>query len=166
MSMPGIEAGESELRERLTAIVRATPVLMQVLSVARHLSLPDWLVFSGAIYQPVLNHLTGRPLDYGIKDYDLAYFDASNLSYEAEDAVIRRVKAAFDEPLRSIVEVRNQARVHLWSESKFGEQYPPLSRTTEALERFTSATFALGVRFEPDDLLHIEAPFGLADLFV
>jgi hypothetical protein len=73
--------------------------------------LPDWLVFSGAVYQPVLNHLTGRPLDYGIKDYDLAYFDASNLSYEAEDAVIHRVKAAFDEPLRSMVEVRNQARV-------------------------------------------------------
>jgi hypothetical protein len=95
MSMPGIEVGESELRERLTAILRATPVLMRVLSVARHLCLPDWLVFSGAIYQPVLNHLTGRPLDYGIKDYDLAYFDKSDLSYEAEDAVIGRVKAAF-----------------------------------------------------------------------
>src|ERR1700756_390277 len=93
MSMPGVEANESELRERLTAIVRATPLLMHVLSVARHLRLPDWLVFSGAVYQPVLNHLTGRLLDYGIKDYDLGYFDASNLSYEAEDAVICRVKA-------------------------------------------------------------------------
>ena len=30
-------------------------------------------MFSGAVYQPVLNHLTGRPLDYGIKDYDLGY---------------------------------------------------------------------------------------------
>jgi uncharacterized protein len=105
------------------------------------------------------------PLDYGIKDYDLAYFDASNLSYEAEDAVIRRMKAALDEPLRSMVEVRNQARVHLWFEAKFGEPYSPLSCTAEALERFTSATFAVGVRLEPDDRLHIEAPFGLADLF-
>jgi hypothetical protein len=60
---------------------------------ARHLSLPDWVVFSGAVYQPVLNHLTGRPLDYA------------------------------------------------------------------------SATFAVGVRLEPDDRLHIEAPFRLADLF-
>jgi len=163
--MLGVEASESELREHLTAILRATPPLMRVLSVARRLCLSDWLVFSGAVYQPVLNHLTGRALDYGIKDFDLAYFDASDLSYEAEDAVIRRVRAAFDEPLRSMVQVRNQARVHLWFEGKFGEQYPPLSRTAEALERFTSATFALGVRFEPDDLLHIEAPFGLADLF-
>jgi hypothetical protein len=99
-----VEASERELRERLTATVRSTPPLMRVLSVARHLCLPDWLLFSGAVYQPVLNHLTGRPLDYGIKDYDLGYFDATDVSYEAEDAVIHRVKAAFNEPLRSMVE--------------------------------------------------------------
>ena len=163
MSMPNVEASEKELRDRLTAILRSTPPLMRVLSVARHFCLPDWLVFSGAVYQPVFNHLTGRPLDYGIKDYDLGYFDASDLSYEAEDAVIRRVEAAFDEPLRSMVEVRNQARVHLWFEGRFSEPYGPLSCTAEALERFTSATFAVGVRLEPDDRLHIEAPFGLAD---
>ena len=155
---------EDNLR-RLTAILRATPLLMHVLKTARDLALWDWLVFSGAVYQPVLNHLTGRPLDYGIRDYDLAYFDASDLSYEAEDRVIRRVRAAFDEPLRSMVEVRNQARVHLWFEAKFGEAYSPLSCTAEALERFTSATFAIGARLEPDDRLHIEAPFGLSDLF-
>jgi hypothetical protein len=157
--MPGVETSESELHERLTAILRAMPPLMQVLSVARRLCLPDWLVFSGAVYQPVLNHLTGRPLDYGIKDYDLGYFDDSDLSYEAEDVVIRRVKAAFDEPLRSMVEVRNQARVHLWFEAKFGETYGPLSSAAEALERFASATFAVGVRLESDDRLYIDAPF-------
>ena len=54
MSMPGVETSESELHERLTAILRAMPPLMQVLSVARGLCLPDWLVFSGAVYQPVL----------------------------------------------------------------------------------------------------------------
>jgi len=159
-----VPQSEDNLR-RLTAILRATPLLMHVLKTARDLALWDWLVFSGAVYQPVLNHLTGRPLDYGIRDYDLAYFDASDLSYEAEDRVIRRVRAAFDEPLRSMVEVRNEARVHLWFEAKFGEAYSPLSCTAEALERFTSATFAIGARLEPDDRLHIEAPFGLSDLF-
>jgi uncharacterized protein len=159
-----VPQAEDNLR-RLTAILRATPLLMHVLQTARDLALPDWLVFSGAVYQPVFNHLTGRSPDYGIRDYDLAYFDASDLSYEAEDRVIRRVRAAFDEPLRSMVEVRNQARVHLWFEAKFGEAYSPLSSTADALERFTSATFAVGARLEPDDRLHIEAPFGLSDLF-
>jgi uncharacterized protein len=165
MSGRASEASETKLCERLIDILLAAPLLMHVLRTVRDLRLPDWLVFSGAIYQPVLNHLTGRPSDYGIKDYDLAYFDGADLSYEAEDAVIRRVRAAFDEPLKSAVEVRNQARVHLWFETKFGEAYTALACTAEALERFTSATFAVGVRLEPDDHLHIEAPFGLADLF-
>ena len=155
----------SGLEARLEAIVRGAPGLMRVLTVARALDLPDWLVFSGAVYQPVLNHLTGRAPDYAIKDYDLAYFDASDTSYEAEDAVIRRVAAAFEPPFDRLVEVRNQARVHLWFEDKFGEPYAPLGASAEALERFVSATFAVGVRLEADDRLSIMAPFGLDDLF-
>ncbi|MDX9998374.1 MAG: nucleotidyltransferase family protein, partial [Phenylobacterium sp.] len=138
---------------------------MTVMETARALDLPDWLVFSGAVYQPVVNHLTGRPLDYGLKDYDLGYFDASDISYEAEDAVIRRAAAAFDPPLRELVEVRNQARVHIWFEGKFGEAYGPLSCSAEALERFTSSTFAIGARLEGDGRMTIVAPFGLEDLF-
>ena len=145
--------------------MRAAPELMQVLRKARDLDLPDWLVVSGAVYQPVLNHLTGRPPTYGLKDYDLGYFDASDTSYDAEDLVIRRVAAAFDEPLRSLVEVRNQARVHIWFEGKYGEAYSPLRSTSEALQRFVSPMFAVGVRLHADDSLAIEAPFGLADLF-
>ena len=156
---------ETQLAARLEAIVRAAPSLMTVLDTARALDLPDWLLVSGAIYQRVLNHLTGRDPDYGIKDYDLAYFDASDTSYEAEDVVIRRVAAAFEPPLAALVEVRNQARVHLWFEGKFGEAYAPLTCSAEALERFVSATFAVGVRLSADDRLLVVAPFGLDDLF-
>ncbi len=76
---------EDGRRRQLTEVVRATPGLMRVLETIRALDLPDWLVFSGAVYQAVLNHLTGRPADYGLNDYDVGYFDASDLSYEAED---------------------------------------------------------------------------------
>lgn len=158
-----MSAGSPE--QRLEEILRRSEPLMQVLGTLVTLDLPDWLVFSGAIYQRVLNHLTGRDLDYGIKDYDVGYFDASDLSYEAEDVVIRRVAAAFDPPLREMVEVRNQARVHLWFEGKFGEPYPPLAGTREALERFVSPLFAVGVRLETDGRMSVVAPFGLDDLF-
>jgi hypothetical protein len=159
------EKGETERARRLTAILRGAPSLMQVLAVIRALDLPDWLVMSGAIYQRVLNALTGREADYGIRDYDLGYFDASDISYEAEEAIIRRVAAVFDEPMKGAVEVRNQARVHLWFEGHFGEAYTPLSCTAEALERFVSPMFAVGVWLDDDDRLHVAAPFGLADLF-
>jgi hypothetical protein len=156
---------EAQLTQRLEAIIRDVPTTMQVLRTARDLALPDWLIFSGAVYQPVLNHLTGRACDYGIKDYDLGYHDDADTSYEAEDAVIRRVAAAFEAPLKEMVEVRNQARVHLWFEAKFGEAYAPLGHTAEALTRFVSPLFAVGVRLEPDDRMTVVAPFGLADLF-
>jgi uncharacterized protein len=155
----------SALEGRLEAILRAAPSLMRVLETARELALPDWLIVSGAVYQRVFNHLTGRDPDYGIKDYDLAYFDASDISYEAEDAVIRRAAAAFEPPLRELVEVRNQARVHVWFEGKFGEPYAPLSCSAEALERFVSPIFAVAARLDQDDRMVIVAPFGLEDLF-
>ncbi len=135
------------LEAELEAIVRAAPSLMRVLETSRELDLPDWLIVSGAVYQPVLNRLTGRDPDYGIKDYDLIYFDAADISYA------------------DLVEVRNQARVHLWFEGKFGEAYAPLSCSAEALERFVSPLFAVGVRLERDDALTVVAPFGLEDLF-
>lgn len=155
------------LETRLIDIIHGVPTTMRVLRVIRDLDLPDAMVFSGAIYQPVWNHLTGRAPDYGIKDYDVAYHDASDTSYEAEDVVIQRVAAAFEPPLRELVEVRNQARVHLWFEKKFGadEPYPPLEDSAAALKRFVATAFCVGVRMEADDALSVFAPFGLDDLF-
>lgn len=155
------------LEDRLREIVRATPTTWQVLRTVRELDLPDWMIFSGAVYQPVWNHLTGRDPAYGVKDYDVAYHDDSDTSYEAEDVVIQRVAAAFEPPLRELVEVRNQARVHLWFEKKFGadEPYPPLEDSAAALKRFVATAFCVGVRLEADDTLSVWAPFGLEDLF-
>lgn len=156
-----------DLEARLADIVRATPTTWTVLQTVRDLDLPDWMIFSGAVYQPVWNHLTGRAPDYGIKDYDVAYHDAGDVSYEAEDVVIKRVAATFAPPLRDLVEVRNQARVHLWFGQKFGgdEPYPPLETSAAALKRFVATAFCVGVRLEADDSLSVHAPFGLTDLF-
>jgi uncharacterized protein len=154
----------SELQTRLSDIVRADPGLMHVLTTVRGLGLNDWRVFSGAVYQSVWNAVTGRPAGYGIRDYDLGYFDP-DASWDAEDAVIRRVAAAFEPPFRDMVEVRNQARVHLWFEGKFGEPYEALTGTDEALACFVAPAFAVGVRLENDDTISVAAPFGLEDVF-
>lgn len=154
-----------DLEGELRAILEGSPPMMRTLEVLDGLALPDWLVFSGAIYQRALNHMGGRPLDYGIKDYDVGYYDAADISYEAEDVVIRRVADAFDEPLKSMVEVRNQARVHVWFEGKFGEPYTPLRSSAEALGRFVSPMFAVGARLGAGGRIEIVAPFGLEDLF-
>ena len=155
---------EAPLTARLEAMVRASPTLMAVLTTLRNLDLPDWRVASGAVFQTVWNALTGRAPDHGIKDYDVLYFDWQ-LSWEAEDAVIKRVAAAFPPALSARVEVRNQARVHLWFEGKFGAPYAPLTCTDEALTRFLTPANAVAVRLEPDGRLDVAAPFGLEDCF-
>lgn len=151
-------------RRALEAIIRSEPVLMDVLTAVRDLGVPDaWLV-SGAIYNCVWNRLSGRPSFYGVNDIDVIYFDDSDLSWEAEDRVIRQIETALvDLPVP--VQTRNQARVHLWYEQKFGNSFAPLSATRESLERYASKTHAVAARLDEADLLELAAPFGLDDLF-
>lgn len=145
----------------LKTIIRNHPHLMSALQVLQSADLPDpWLV-SGAIYCNVWNHLTGRPADYGVKDYDVFYWD-EDTSYEAEDRVIQRLTPLF--PANPPVEIRNQARVPLWYREKFGREYPPLADCKAAIDRFACTTHAVGARLVDGDL-DIYAPFGLNEIF-
>ncbi|MGX7703770.1 nucleotidyltransferase family protein [Methylobacterium sp. Gmos1] len=154
---------EDAEHRRLAAIVRADPDLMRLLAAARSLALPQWRLVAGCLYQTVWNVLTGRPRGHGIRDYDLIYFD-TDLSWEAEDAVLRRAAPVLGACVGP-VEIRNQARVHLWFEGRFGSPYPPLPSADAALSRYAAVVHAVGVRLEADGRLSIAAPFGLADLF-
>jgi hypothetical protein len=63
------------------------------------------------------------------------------------------------------VEVRNQARVHLWFAERFGCAYPQLATADESLRYYASIMHAVGVRLEDDGRLDVAAPFGLGDMF-
>jgi len=149
-------------RAALLDIVMASPVLMRTLGLARGLDLPDWWLVSGAIYNQVWNHLTGRPEMYGVKDIDLFYFDPDT-SYEAEDRQIRRAAATF--PATPPVELRNQARVHLWYPDRFGQAYPELPHSRAAIDLFASRTHCVGLRLLGGGALDLYAPYGLDDIF-
>lgn len=149
---------------QLIEIIRNSSRIMTILKCCRDAQLPDWRLVSGAIYGSVFNHLTNKNADFGIKDYDIAYFDP-DISYEAEDVWIKKIDRALPENLRPLVEVRNQARVHLWFEQKFGAPYPALKNTDESLERYLCFAHAVAVRLENDDRISIAAPFGLEDVF-
>jgi len=155
-------APEATLLGALENIIRATPFLMETLEQARQMDLPDCWLVSGAIYNRVWNYLTGRPARFGIKDLDLFYYDRDT-SWRAEDDVIKRAAKVFapDPP----VELRNQARVHLWYEKHFGNAYAPLGSSREGIDRFACKTHAIGAQLRADDGLEFYAPFGLPDIF-
>ncbi|MBY5879038.1 nucleotidyltransferase family protein [Rhizobium leguminosarum] len=155
---------DSQQRSRLASLILQVPELVKVLRHLEAMRLPDYLVGGGAIYQTVWNALTGRPRWYGVKDIDVIYFDDSDLCYEAEDRVIRAVlPVARDLPIP--IQIRNQARVHLWFEERFGFSVEPLTCSKDALLRYSTKTHSVAVRLADDDQLHIEAPFGLNDMF-
>ena len=147
-------------RTALIQIVRASPVLMRSLTIARDWDLPDWWLVSGAIYNQVWNHLTDRPDMFGVKDIDMFYFDP-DLSWEAEDRTIRRSKMRF--PSNPPVELRNKALVHLWYPDHFGQPYAPLLQSSDAIDRFACRTHCVGVRLREN--IDVYAPFGLDDIF-
>ena len=121
-----------------------------------------WLV-SGCLFQTVWNSKTGRAPGYGIKDYDLFYYDDSDLSWEAENAAIRQAMQALA-GIDAEIEIRNQARVHLWYPKKFGVPYEPLRRATDGIDRFLATACMFGVAGSADDVANVYAPKGFTDL--
>ncbi|MEU2424116.1 nucleotidyltransferase family protein [Streptomyces sp. NPDC007851] len=113
------------------------------------LGLPGWYLTAGCLFQAVWNVATDRHPTSGIKDYDVFCFDNHDLSWEAEDAVIKAADAAFA-GLPAQVEVRNEARVHLWYEQKFGVACAPYASTEAAIDSFTATACCLGARLERD----------------
>jgi len=155
------------LDEQLAALqdtLSRNETLLEVLNRTATLDLPGWYLTAGCLFQTVWNVATGRPPGEGIKDYDVFYFDDGDLSWEAEDKVIRAAADVFAD-LPADVEVRNEARVHLWYERKFGVPCAPYTSTEAAIDSFVATTCCLGVRLTPDGRWRVYAPHGLSDVF-
>jgi len=128
------------------------------------LGLPDaWLV-AGCLFQTVWNLQAGRSPAAGIKDYDLFYFDATDLSEQAESAVSARVDACFGD-LGIVVEAKNQARVHTWYPQWFGRSYPALTSARAGIDRFLVPCTCVGLRDASGAPTSMYAPYGLDDLY-
>ena len=154
----------SEDEARFLSIIKANPINEALLSRLPERSLPECWLVSGCLFQTVWNIQTDRSPTYGINDYDLFYFEPSDLSWEAEDAVIQTCKGVFSD-IQAEVQVRNQARVHVWYEEKFGASYPPLHSSCEGIDRFTTPSSMYRVTVNQDGEMSVYAPHGFADAF-
>jgi uncharacterized protein len=94
----------------LEKILAKSSAITEILMKASELNLPNWYLGAGAIAQTVWNELHGYPLDQGIKDCDLVYFD-QDIRSETQDLYIQKSKELFTS-LPVQVEATNEARVH------------------------------------------------------
>jgi len=127
------------------------------------LHLPDGWLVAGCLFQTIWNLRSGLSPQAQIKDYDLFYFDASDLSSDAEKTVQARVDRVLAD-LGVVLEVKNQARVHLWYEQHFGHPYQKLACATDGIDRFLILSTCVGIRPRDDDY-EIYAPNGLGPLY-
>ena len=125
------------------------------------IDLPDARLSGSLVAQARWNELFGFHPHHGIDDLDIVYFDAGDLSHESELAAERRIAAQFAD-LSVRVDVKNQARVHLWYQAKFGYAIEPYRSIAGAIATFPTTSSAVGLR--GGDGRDIIAPFGLADL--
>ena len=159
------------------ALTHSNPVNVALLARLQTLALPQCHLTAGCLFQAVWNLRTGRAADADVKDYDVFYFDDSDLSWDAEDAAIRRVRAATAD-LGVTVEVKNQARVHRWYAARFGAAYPALRSARDGIDRYLVACTCVGIDvadgtlYAPDSLqdladgiLRINPRHALPDLF-
>lgn len=124
------------------------------------LGLPQCHLVAGCLFQALWNARSGQAPDWGVPDYDIFYFDESDLSWDAEDRVIRTVKALAAD-LGILVEPRNQARVHLWYADRFGDGYPQLGSARDGIDRYLVACTCVGIDVASSA---VYAPYGLAEL--
>jgi hypothetical protein len=125
------------------------------------LALPDAWIVAGCLVQTVWNVQTARAVDHGIADYDIFYFDPDT-SWQAEDAVIRKLQGRLART-GAKVEVRNQARVHLWYPEKHRLPYPALHCSTQGIDRFLMKNTQVGIR-RTQAGHDIYAPHGFDDI--
>ena len=157
-------ASKAKQTREFIRLAHANPINVEIIKRIPDLPLPQGMLVSGCLYQSVWNGLLGYDPTRGIRDYDLVYFDDTDLSYEAEDKVIQECAAAFAD-LGVEVEVRNQARVHLWFKDRFGFDYAPLKSAAESLARYMCPCHAVAIEPDGAETLTLHAPYGLDDVF-
>ena len=118
--------------------VTSIPENAKILDVMDRLGLPDCYLTAGCLFQPIWNRKSDQPDLWGVKDFDVFYFD-NDVSWGAENDVIERAAEPLG-PLSDRVEIRNQARVHLWYEQRFGSPIAPFTQSLGYLQKAITDT--------------------------
>jgi len=146
----------------LEEILLKNQKLKNILEILSKSNLKNYYVAAGSINQTVFNYYHGYELDYGIKDFDIVYYD-EDLTYEKEDEIIKYVTSLLKD-ISTDLDIKNEARVHLWYKDKYGKEIIPYTSVEDAISSWGTTVTCIGVRLENDKLV-VCAPFGLNDLF-
>jgi hypothetical protein len=144
-------------------ILGRSGTINEVLKRAPDLQMPNWHLGAGCIAQTVWNAAQGFEPGFGIKDYDLVYYDSADLSSESENHYAAKAGRLFRD-LDIAIDVKNEARVHLWYEQHFGYKIAPYESVEHAISTWPTTATSVAITTGTDGMLRLCAPFGLNDL--
>lgn len=154
---------EEALEQKLIEIVDRNEWLQEAFSAANFM-LADYYIGAGAVTQAVWNEISGYHPQHGIGDMDIVYFNDGDLSEEGEKSIETKLSGMLKH-LSFKIDVKNEARVHLWYGKKFGYGIPPYTSLEEAIDTWPTTASAIGIRKDESGNYTVYAPFGLSDLF-
>jgi hypothetical protein len=147
--------------DQLERLIRGSAWFVEVLNAAKDCDPPDWWIGAGVLRDLVWDELHGGFDPTKVKDVDLAFFDASDLSRERD----RDVEVALHRRLPTVPwEAKNQAAVHTWYQGRFGCAVEPLKSSADGVATWPETATSVAVRLDANDDLQITAPYGLDDL--
>jgi uncharacterized protein len=151
---------QSREAARLTGLLLRDDWFARALSAVAVSGLPDAWIGAGAIRDVVWGQLYGEFSPDSVRDVDVAYFDAADLSAERDLKAQKTLAMMADLPW----EATNQAGVHTWYHHYFGgPPVEPFSCVHDAIATWPETATCVGVRRGPD-AVEVCAPHGLADL--
>ena len=155
------------MEDRLIEIIKKSESIMKSLEILKEscVSKYDYYLAGGAIYKTIFNYLHGYNLDNGINDFDIIYFDDADMSYEAEDKIIKALEQEFKMNKFQIkLDIKNEARAHIWLKENYNEEVEKYKNIDQALRSWGFSACAIGIRLEKNRFILAE-PYGLEDLF-
>lgn len=149
---------KENLEQKLLDIVLSNKFIPDILDVCEKANLPNWYLAAGCIAGSVWNSVLGNPLEWGINDYDIIYFDKTQKDNLEKVRMIQKLNPEVT------IEVVNEAFVHTWIKDYLGFSIEPYSSSEDAMNTWGATASCIGIRKIGNEY-KIYAPYGLEDVF-
>ncbi len=139
----------------IIAFIQEDKWMMDLLSCAKSLKLPEWWICAGFVRSKIWDVLHGFDERTSLPDIDVIYYDQSNV----EERIEKNHEVALNRLLPTVPwSVKNQARMHIVNNSS------PYSSSVDAIAKFPETATALGVKLDERNNVILTAPHGTQDL--
>ena len=155
----------NEQNETFIKIIKQNSDLVTILDYIYELKLPNFYIAAGSVFQTIWNYYDNKPLNFGIKDIDIIYYDPINLSKESEQKLEKTIEDYLKKAgLNYELDIHNEARMHLWKKDNENKNIDQYKNSEDAIDQWIATVHAIGITKENNEI-KVYAPFGLSDIF-